>query len=41
MVIAKDGIAIVVNKNNTVNEITSEQIKNIYTGSVTGWSEVK
>ena len=40
-VIAKDGIAIVVNKNNTVNEITSEQIKNIYTGSVTGWSEVK
>lgn len=41
VVIAKDGIAIVVNKNNTVNEITSEQIKNIYTGSVTGWSEVK
>ena len=41
VVIAKDGIAIVVNKNNTVNEITSEQIKNIYTGSVTGWPEVK
>ena len=41
VVIAKDGIAIVVNKNNTVNEITSEQIKNIYTGSVTDWSEVK
>lgn len=40
-VIAKDGIAIIVNKNNTCNELTTEQIKNIYTGDTTDWSFLK
>ena len=39
--IALDGIAVIVNKDNTVDSITSEQIKNIYTGSLTKWSEIK
>lgn len=39
--IALDGIAVIVNKNNTLDSITSEQIKNIYTGSLTKWSEIK
>lgn len=39
--IALDGIAVIVNKDNTIDSITSEQIKNIYTGSLTKWSEIK
>lgn len=40
-VIAMDGIAVIVNKNNAVDNITSEQILKIYTGEITLWSEVK
>lgn len=39
--IALDGIAVIVNKDNALDSITSEQIKNIYTGSLTKWSEIK
>lgn len=39
--IALDGIAVIVNQDNTLDSITSEQIKNIYTGSLTKWSEIK
>lgn len=39
--IALDGIAVIVNKDNTLDSITSEQIKNVYTGSLTKWSEIK
>lgn len=39
--IALDGITVIVNKDNTLDSITSEQIKNIYTGSLTKWSEIK
>ena len=39
--IALDGIAVIVNKDDTLDAITSEQIKNIYTGSLTKWSEIK
>lgn len=39
--IALDGIAVIVNKDNTLDAIRSEQIKNIYTGSLTKWSEIK
>ena len=39
--IALDGIAVIVNKDNALDAITSEQIKNIYTGSLTKWSEIK
>ncbi|GHU54638.1 phosphate ABC transporter substrate-binding protein [Clostridia bacterium] len=37
---AIDGIAIVVNKENGVTELTTEQVKDIYTGTIKNWSEV-
>ncbi|MBU3878418.1 substrate-binding domain-containing protein [Faecalicatena sp. AGMB00832] len=39
-VIATDGIAVIVNKNSTVDELSSEQIKSIYTGEALAWDEV-
>lgn len=39
--IALDGIAIIVNKENKVDELLSEVIKKIYIGEITNWSEVK
>lgn len=41
MVIAMDGIAVVVNKNNSFDELTSDQVKSIYTGETLAWDEVK
>ncbi|MDA8234521.1 MAG: phosphate ABC transporter substrate-binding protein [Clostridia bacterium] len=38
--IAKDGIAIVVNKNNPVGDLTKEQIAKIYAGEITNWKEL-
>lgn len=40
-VIALDGIAVIVNKDNAVDNITSEQILKIYTGEITAWSEIE
>lgn len=37
--IAKDGIAVIVNKENTVKSLTKEQVKNIYVGQVKTWDE--
>ena len=39
-IIAIDGIAVIINKNNAVNNLTVEQIRNIYTGAVTNWRQV-
>lgn len=39
-VIATDGIAVIVNKANTLDDITSEQVKNIYVGDVLTWDEI-
>lgn len=39
-VLAYDGIAIIVNPENTVEDLTVDQIASIYTGEVTNWSEV-
>lgn len=39
-VFALDGIAIVVNNENTVEDLTLEQIKGLATGEITNWSEV-
>ncbi|WP_207707355.1 phosphate ABC transporter substrate-binding protein [Crassaminicella thermophila] len=39
-VIAKDGIAVVVNPSNEVEDLTLEQIKKIFTGEITNWKEV-
>ena len=39
-VVALDGIAVIVDKDNTVNDLTSEQLASIYTGAITNWSEL-
>lgn len=39
-VVALDGIVLVVNPQNSVNDLTLEQIKDIYTGKFTNWKEV-
>jgi len=38
--IALDGISLMVNKKNPVSELTLDQLKNIYTGVYTRWSDV-
>lgn len=40
VVIAMDGIAVVVNNDSAVNGLTSEQVKGIFTGEITDWSNV-
>jgi phosphate transport system substrate-binding protein len=39
-VIAMDGIAVVVNNNNSLEELSSEQVKSIYVGETLTWDEV-
>ncbi len=39
-VIAMDGIAVVVNNENPVEDLTAEQVKDIYVGDTTDWSEL-
>lgn len=39
--IAIDGIAVIVNKEATVDAFTSKQVKDIYTGSIKNWDDVK
>lgn len=39
--IALDGIAVVVNNDSEISDLTSEQVKKIYTGELTKWSEIK
>ena len=39
-VIAKDGIAVVVNKNVDVDDLTMEDLKGIFTGEITDWGKV-
>lgn len=40
MTIAMDGIAVIVSNDNPVDGLTSEQVRNIYMGEITDWSEV-
>lgn len=40
IVVGLDGIAVMVNQKNPVSELTLEQLKNIYTGVYTRWSDV-
>ena len=41
MVIAMDGIAVIINKENEKDSLSSETVKAIYTGEVTDWTEVE
>lgn len=38
--IALDGIAIIVNPENAVDDLTTEQVRSIFTGETTDWSEI-
>lgn len=40
-VIAIDGIAVIVNKENAVSNLSSAQVKSIYTEEITTWTELK
>nr|WP_122012756.1 phosphate ABC transporter substrate-binding protein [Maliibacterium massiliense] len=39
-VLAMDGIAVIVNKNNTVDDLSSEEITKIFKGEITNWKDV-
>lgn len=39
--IALDGIAVIVNNANPIDEISSDMVKQIFTGEVTQWDAVK
>ncbi len=39
-ILAYDGIAVIVNKNNPVTDLTIETIAKIYTGEITNWKDV-
>ena len=39
-VLALDGIAVIVNPENPVSELSLEQIAKVYTGEITNWSEI-
>jgi phosphate transport system substrate-binding protein len=39
-IVAIDGIAVIVNRNNPVSNLSVEQIRDIYTGVITNWSQV-
>ncbi len=41
MKIAQDGIAVVVNQENAQEELSSDQVKGIFTGEITTWDEVR
>ncbi|MDL2249071.1 substrate-binding domain-containing protein [Lachnospiraceae bacterium OttesenSCG-928-J05] len=40
LVIATDGIAVIVNKNNSIEDLSSEDIKEIYVGNLLTWEEL-
>lgn len=39
-VIAIDGVAVIVNNSNTVDEMTKEEVKSVYVGETTDWSQL-
>ena len=39
-VVAHDGIAVIVSPDNPVTDLTTEQLRDIYAGKITNWSEV-
>jgi phosphate transport system substrate-binding protein len=39
-VVAMDGIAVIVNPSNSMNALTKKQVRDIFTGAVSDWSEV-
>lgn len=39
--IARDGIVVIVNKKNHIDNLTSDQVRDIYLGKIRNWSQVK
>lgn len=39
-VIAIDGVAVIVNNGNTVDDMTKEEVKSVYVGETTDWSQI-
>lgn len=39
-VLAMDGIAVIVNKENEIDELTLDQVKQIYVGEITDWDSL-
>ena len=39
--IALDGIAVIINQNNPISDMTSEQVRSIFTGETQDWSDIK
>ena len=40
-VIAQDGIAVIVNNDSGITELTSDQVKQVYLGEITQWEDLK
>lgn len=40
-VLATDGLAVIVNKNNALDSLSKEQVKKVFMGEITDWEEVK
>ena len=40
LIVCYDGMAVIVNENNPVNELTARQVEQIFTGDMTDWSAV-
>lgn len=40
VVIAMDGIAVIVNTGSAIDDLTADQVKGIFTGDITDWSEI-
>lgn len=40
VVIAMDGIAVIVNTGSAIDDLTTDQVKGIFTGDITDWSEI-
>lgn len=38
--VGRDAIAVLVNENNPISELSKQQLKDIFTGKITNWSEV-
>ena len=38
--IAMDGIVVIVNKENPLDDLSSQEVKDIYTGEITTWGEI-
>ena len=41
MVIAKDGLAVIVNKKNPIQDLNFDQVKSIFTGKILRWSDLQ